>query len=179
VKFARTTHTVADTFLVCEVLKQCILAPDDSLLLVRLRVFETCCLARVPTEQTIATSRRTSAGHALQLGMDGVMDAPMKVRSDFVTFARTESMALSTACLEKLSTALLAALEGELREAGLRPEGLINETHVWSSQSACSQVNETTPGSGMVVKDETTRTQTQCHGRGRVETCEQGAHALG
>jgi hypothetical protein len=32
------------------------------------------------------------------------MDAPMKVRSDFVTFARAESMALSTARLEKLST---------------------------------------------------------------------------
>jgi hypothetical protein len=54
-----------------EVLKQRILAPDDSLLLVRLRVFETCCLARVPTEQAIATSRRTSAGRAPQLGMDG------------------------------------------------------------------------------------------------------------
>ena len=46
---------------ILEVLKQRILAPDDSLLLVRLRVFETCCLAGVPTEQTIATSRRTSA----------------------------------------------------------------------------------------------------------------------
>jgi hypothetical protein len=54
-----------------EVLKQRILAPDDSLLLVRFRVFETCCLARLPTEQTIATSRRKSAGRAPQLGMDG------------------------------------------------------------------------------------------------------------
>jgi hypothetical protein len=59
-------------FGICEVLKQRILAPDDSLLLVRLGVFETCCLARLPTEQTIATSRRTSAGRARQLRMDGV-----------------------------------------------------------------------------------------------------------
>jgi hypothetical protein len=54
-----------------KVLKQRILAPDDSFLLVRLRIFETCCLARVPTEQTIATSRRTSAGRTPQLGTDG------------------------------------------------------------------------------------------------------------
>jgi hypothetical protein len=38
------------------------------------------------------------------------MDAPMKVRSDFVTFARAESMALSTARLEKLSTSLRVTL---------------------------------------------------------------------
>jgi hypothetical protein len=54
-----------------EVLKQRTLAPDDSLLLVRFRVFETCCLARMATEQTIATSRRTSARRAPQLRMDG------------------------------------------------------------------------------------------------------------
>jgi hypothetical protein len=54
---------------ILEVLKQRILTPDDSLLLVRLCVFETCCLAGVPTEQTIATSRRTSARRAPQ--MDG------------------------------------------------------------------------------------------------------------
>ena len=54
-----------------EVLKQRIFAPDDSLLLVCLCVFETRCLARLPTEQSIATSRRTSADRAQQLGMDG------------------------------------------------------------------------------------------------------------
>ena len=35
-----------------------------------------------------------------------VMDAPVKVRSDFVTFARADRMALGTARLEKLSTSL-------------------------------------------------------------------------
>ena len=35
-----------------------------------------------------------------------VMNAPMKVRSDFVTFARADSVALSTARLEELSTSL-------------------------------------------------------------------------
>lgn len=69
------THNAYDwgTYLlgILEVLKQRILAPDNSLLLVRLCVFETCCLAGVPTEQTIATSRRTSARPAPQLGMDG------------------------------------------------------------------------------------------------------------
>jgi hypothetical protein len=44
-----------------EVLKQRILAPDDSLLLVCVRVLETFCLTGVATEQTSATSRRTSA----------------------------------------------------------------------------------------------------------------------
>jgi hypothetical protein len=38
------------------------------------------------------------------------MDAPMKVRSDFVTFARADRMALSTARLEKLSTSLRVTL---------------------------------------------------------------------
>ena len=90
-----------------EVLKQRILAPDDSLLLIRLRVFETCCLACVPTEQPIATSRQTSARRAQQTGNGWcVMDAPMEVGSDFVTFARTDRMALSTARLEKLGTSL-------------------------------------------------------------------------
>ena len=107
------THNAYDrgTYLlgILEVLKQRILAPDDSLLLVRLCVFEACCLAGVPTEQTIATSRRTSARRAPQLGWH-VMDAPMKVRSDFVTFARADRMALSTARLEKLSTSLRVTL---------------------------------------------------------------------
>ena len=40
------------------------------------------------------------------------MYAPMKVRSDFVTFARADRMALSTACLEKLSTSLRVTLKG-------------------------------------------------------------------
>src|SRR6266576_2066219 len=93
---------------ILEVLKQRILTPDDSLLLVRLRVFETCCLAGVPTNQTVATSRRTSA-IATTNGWY-VMDAPMKVRSDFVTFSRADRMALSTARLEKLSTSLRVTL---------------------------------------------------------------------
>jgi hypothetical protein len=38
------------------------------------------------------------------------MDAPMKVRSDFVTFSRADRMALSTARLEKLSTSLRVTL---------------------------------------------------------------------
>jgi hypothetical protein len=43
-------------FGVREVLKERVLAPDNSLLLVRLGVFETCGLTRMPTEQTFATS---------------------------------------------------------------------------------------------------------------------------
>ncbi len=38
------------------------------------------------------------------------MDAPVKVRSDFVTFTRADSMALSTARLEELSTSLRVTL---------------------------------------------------------------------
>jgi len=68
--------------LVHEVLKQRIIAPDDSLLLVCLRVFEICCLACLPAKQT------------------------MKVRSDFMTFARADRMAFSTARLEKMSSSL-------------------------------------------------------------------------
>jgi hypothetical protein len=108
------THNAYDCgaylFGILKVLKQRILAPDDSLLLVRLRVFETCCLAGMPTEQTIATSRRTSARRAPERDGWCVIDAPMKVRSDFVTFARAGRMALSTARLEKLSTSLRVTL---------------------------------------------------------------------
>ena len=43
-------------FGVREVLKKRVLAPDNSLFLVRLSVFETFCLTRMPTEQTFATS---------------------------------------------------------------------------------------------------------------------------
>jgi hypothetical protein len=39
-------------FWVCKVLKERVLAPDDSLLLIRIGVLKTCCLASVPTEQT-------------------------------------------------------------------------------------------------------------------------------
>ena len=42
--------------------------------------------------------------------MDGLMDSPVKVRSDFVTFPRAERMALSTARFEKLSTSLRVTL---------------------------------------------------------------------
>jgi hypothetical protein len=43
------------------------------------------------------------------------MDAPMKVRSDFVTFARADRMALSTARLEKLGTSLRVTLQYQVR----------------------------------------------------------------
>ena len=43
-------------FGVGEVLKEGILAPDNSLLLVSLGVLEACSLTRMPAEQTVATS---------------------------------------------------------------------------------------------------------------------------
>jgi hypothetical protein len=56
-----------------------------------------------------ATSRPTSARRRNGNGLY-VRDALMKVRSNFVTFARADRMALSTARLEKLSTSLRVTL---------------------------------------------------------------------
>ena len=50
-------------FWVCKVFKERVLSPDDSLLLVRIGVLETCCLASVPTEQTCHVMNVSAGTH--------------------------------------------------------------------------------------------------------------------
>ena len=89
-------------FRVGKVIEKRGLTPDNSLLLVCLGVFETCCLTSLSTEQTLPRHEHQHA-HAHKTYGNGV---PVKVRSDFVAFTRADCMALGTTRLEKLSTAL-------------------------------------------------------------------------
>ena len=95
-------------FGVGQVLEKCVLAPGDSLLLVRIGIFETCRLTSLPTDQAMP---RHEYQHAPvhRRHRDSV---PMKVRSDFVAFARADRMALGAARLEELSTALSVTYAG-------------------------------------------------------------------
>lgn len=89
-------------FGVGEVLEKRVLAPGNSLLLVCLGVFETCCLTSLPTDQALPRHKHQHAP-VHRRHRDSL---PMKVRPDFVAFARADRMALGAARLEKLSTAL-------------------------------------------------------------------------
>jgi hypothetical protein len=66
------------------------------------------------TEQTLPRHKRQHAHtHAHRTHRDGI---PVKIRSDFVAFARADRMALSATRLEKLSTALSVTYDGWVRD---------------------------------------------------------------
>jgi hypothetical protein len=95
-------------FRVGQVLEKRVLAPGDSLLLVRVGVFETCRLTSLSTDQALPRHEHQHA-HVRRRHRDSV---PMKVRSDFVAFTRADRMALGAARLEELSTALSVTYAG-------------------------------------------------------------------